>query len=113
MITAFSKIQIGFEKRYIHYFRSSGLKVINLDETPVSWTIDGEYGGTVSENKIINLQKAITFRVDPVRRKRAEENVDSAIAVVMPPPKSFAKYSLRKVSLHKTQRNRKVHFSVK
>lgn len=89
MITAFSKIQIGFEKRYIHYFRSSGLKVINLDETPVSWTIDGEYGGTVSENKIINLQKAITFRVDPVRRKRAEENVDSAIAVVMPPPEEL------------------------
>lgn len=85
MISAFSKIQIGFEKRYVHYFRTTKLKVTNLDEEPVSWTIDGEYGGTETVNEISNLQKAITFRVDPQRREQAEEAGDSGIAVVMPP----------------------------
>ncbi len=85
LVTAFSKIQIGFEKRYLHYFRTSKLCVTNLDDEPVSWTIDGEYGGTETVNEIANLQKAVAFRVDPALREQAEESADSGIAVVMPP----------------------------
>ena len=86
LVAAFSKIQIGPAKPYLHYFRTSKLKVTNLDEEPVSWTIDGEYGGTERVNRIVNNQKAVQFWIDPVRRKQAEENPDGGLAVVMPPP---------------------------
>ncbi len=86
LVAAFSKIQIGPAKPYLHYFRTSKLKVTNLDEEPVSWTIDGEYGGTERVNQIVNNQKAVQFWIDPVRRKQAEENPDGGLAVVMPPP---------------------------
>lgn len=87
LVAAFSKIQIGLEKRYLHYFRTSKLVVTNLDEEPVSWTIDGEYGGTERVNRIVNYQQAISFRVDPNCREQAEESSDSgSLAVVMPPP---------------------------
>lgn len=85
LIAAFSKIQIGLEKRYLHYFRTSKLKVTNLDDEPVSWTIDGEYGGTERINEIANQQQAVSFQVDPVLQKQAEEAGESGFAVVMPP----------------------------
>lgn len=93
MIVAFSKIQIGFEKKYLHYFRTSRLKVTSLDETPVSWTIDGEYGGTERVNEIVNLQKAVSFQVDPKLREQAEEAGESGLAVVMPPKEEMEQIS--------------------
>ena len=44
LVMAFSKIQLGLAKQYLHYFRTSHLKVTALDDEPVSWTIDGEIG---------------------------------------------------------------------
>ncbi len=86
LISAFSKIQLGSVKQYLHYFRASQITVTNLEETPVSWTIDGEYGGTSSRNCIRNLQKAVTFWVDPARREQAEESGDTGLAVIRPRP---------------------------
>ncbi len=80
LITALSKFQLGLERRYLHYFRASSLTITNLDETPVSWTIDGEYGGTERINHIENCHKAIRFYMDPNHKES-----DSGIAVVMPP----------------------------
>ncbi len=85
LITAFSKIQIGPEKRYLHYFRTSSLKVTNLDDEPVSWTIDGEYGGAERINLISNQKQAVFFQVDPAMRMQAEEVGETGLAVVMPP----------------------------
>lgn len=89
LIAAFSKIQLGLAKQYLHYFRTSQLTITNLDEEPVSWTIDGEYGGTERVNRIINNQQAISFCVDPACREQAEESPDSGFAVVMPPPEEM------------------------
>lgn len=84
LVTAFSKIQIGFKKRYLCYFRTSKLCVINLDDKPVPWTIDGEYGGTDKVNEISILQKAVTFRIDPAFREQAKEFNNTGIANVIP-----------------------------
>lgn len=93
LIAAFSKIQLGLAKQYLHYFRTSRLTVTNLDKDPVSWTIDGEYGGTDRVNRIVNNRKAISFRVDPACREQAEESADSGFAIVMPPPEEMTKPS--------------------
>ena len=84
LVMAFSKIQLGLAKQYLHYFRTSHLKVTALDDEPVSWTIDGEYGGTERVNEIANRKQAVTFHVDPVCREQAEENAESGFAVVKP-----------------------------
>ena len=86
LVMAFSKIQLGLAKQYLHYFRTSHLKVTALDDEPVSWTIDGEYGGTERVNEIANRKQAVTFHVDPVCREQAEENAESGFAVVKPLP---------------------------
>ncbi len=83
LIAAFSKIQLGPAKQYLHYFRTSQLTITNLDDEPISWTIDGEYGGTERVNKICNYQKAVAFRIDPNRKKQAEET-ENGIAVILP-----------------------------
>ncbi len=85
LVAEFSKIQIGFGKRNLHYFRTSKLSVTCLDEEPVSWTIDGEFGGTNAVNQIRNIQKAVSFYVDPACRARAEGAAGSGFAIVMPP----------------------------
>lgn len=89
LVMAFSKIQLGLAKQYLHYFRTSHLKVTALDDEPVSWTIDGEYGGTERVNEIANCKQAVTFHVDPACREQAEENADSGFAVVMPLPEEM------------------------
>ena len=86
LVMAFSKIQLGLAKQYLHYFRTSHLKVTALDDEPVSWTIDGEYGGTERVNEIANRKQTVTFHVDPVCREQAEENAESGFAVVKPLP---------------------------
>ena len=80
LITALSKIQLGLERRYLHYFRTNRLTITNLDEESVSWTIDGEYGGTEKVNHIANCQRAVRFFMDPDKKE-----ADTGIAVVMPP----------------------------
>ena len=79
LVMAFSKIQLGLAKQYLHYFRTSHLKVTALDDEPVSWTIDGEYGGTERVNEIANRKQAVTFHVDPVCREQAEENARAGL----------------------------------
>ncbi len=94
LISAFSKIQIGLEKQYLHYFRTSRLKVTNLDDEPVSWTIDGEYGGTERMNYIINNKRAVSFWLDPELRQQAGEYGESGIAVVMPPKEEMQSHTV-------------------
>lgn len=87
LIAAFSKIQIGLAKQYLHYFRASSIRFTALDNEPVSWTIDGEYGGSEKINHIDNVQQAVTFWVDPDKQKSPEDNSETGFAVVIPEPK--------------------------
>ena len=96
LVMAFSKIQLGLAKQYLHYFRTSHLKVTALDEEPVSWTIDGEYGGTERVNEVFNRKQAVTFHVDPACREQAEENADSGFAVVKPLPDDVQPFGIEK-----------------
>lgn len=57
-------LQLESEKQYIDYFRASNIKVTNLEDDDVAWTIDGEYGGNKRINKIKNHHKAISFLMD-------------------------------------------------
>ena len=61
IITGLTNIQLGAEKEYFNYFRTSELKVTCLDEEPASWTLDGEFGGNEKIKVIQNLQKALAF----------------------------------------------------
>lgn len=96
LVMAFSKIQLGLAKQYLHYFRTSHLKVTALDEEPVSWTIDGEYGGTERVNEVFNRKQAVTFHVDPACREQAEENADSGFAIVKPLPDDVQPFGIEK-----------------
>ena len=96
LVMAFSKIQLGLAKQYLHYFRTSHLKVTALDEEPVSCTIDGEYGGTERVNEVFNRKQAVTFHVDPACREQAEENADSGFAIVKPLPDDVQPFGIEK-----------------
>ena len=80
----------------LDYFRTSHLKVTALDEEPVSWTIDGEYGGTERVNEVFNRKQAVTFHVDPACREQAEENADSGFAIVKPLPDDVQPFGIEK-----------------
>ena len=43
--------------KYIHFFRAGSLHMTSLQE--VSWTVDGEYGGTYQEVTVENCRQAI------------------------------------------------------
>lgn len=49
-----------FHTEGITFFRTSELK-ITCEDRQVAWTLDGEYGGTVTEAVIKNHKQAITF----------------------------------------------------
>lgn len=61
IITGLTNFQLGAEKEYFTYFRASEIKVTCLEEEPVPWTADGEYGGSEKVNVIKNLRQALTF----------------------------------------------------
>ncbi len=61
IITGLTNIQLGAEKEYFDYFRTSELTVTCLDKEPVAWTLDGEFGGNETVKVIQNLHKALEF----------------------------------------------------
>lgn len=40
-------------------FETSGLTITS--DTPIPWTVDGEYGGTYAGSRVVNCQKAVTI----------------------------------------------------
>lgn len=61
IITGLTNFELGAEKKYFYHFRSSEVTITCLEEEPVPWTIDGEYGGCEAVNTITNLCRALTF----------------------------------------------------
>lgn len=82
LITSLSAVQIGPEKKYLHYFRTSHLRVTSLDNEPVTWTIDGEFGGNQQENEISIYRAAVEFLIDPQRQNKGKR--DKGIVRIKP-----------------------------
>ena len=61
IVTGLKNIQLGAEREYFEYFRASELRITCLEEEPIPWTVDGEFGGKQSVNIIKNHQKALRF----------------------------------------------------
>lgn len=61
IITGLTNFQLGAEKEYFDHFRASELCITCLEDEPVPWTVDGEFGGKDTVNLIQNLQKALDF----------------------------------------------------
>lgn len=80
IVRALLKVQLGPERKYLHYLRAKDITVTNLDTDPVPWTIDGEYAGEDKTNHIAIHRHAATFMVNPNAKK-----TEVGIAVVMPP----------------------------
>jgi len=60
----------------VTYFRTSSIKITSLDETPVTWTIDGENGGNSKTNSISNNHKAVVFMIGPQSPKKVSNFSD-------------------------------------
>ncbi|MBE6860792.1 MAG: YegS/Rv2252/BmrU family lipid kinase [Ruminococcus sp.] len=53
------------DKDYIRCFRTSQIKFTSLEDTAITWTLDGENGGKADINLIKNNTKAISFMIGP------------------------------------------------
>lgn len=58
------------DKDYIKFFRTNKITFTSLSDEPITWSLDGEYGGDSSVNVVENKRKAISFIVGP----RSESN---------------------------------------
>lgn len=56
-----------FSSDRFYFFRTNTVEFQGKSE--ISWTLDGEYGGTLKEMKIENIAKAICMRYKPIRRR--------------------------------------------
>ncbi len=61
IIAGLTNFQLGTEKKYFDHFRASKIRITCLENEPVPWTVDGEFGGNKAVNTINNIQKALRF----------------------------------------------------
>ncbi len=79
IITGLTNIQLGAERAYFEYFRASDLCITCLEEKPVPWTVDGEFGGMETVNTIRNERRALEFLLpDEVRQSDFEASAKKA-----------------------------------
>lgn len=58
-------IKEDIDRDYIKFFRTDEITFTSLSDEPITWTLDGEYGGDDTVNKIVNNRKAVSFIVGP------------------------------------------------
>lgn len=61
IITGLTNFQLGAEREYFEHFLASEISITCLEDEPVPWTVDGEYGGKKKVNVIKNLYRALDF----------------------------------------------------
>lgn len=61
------------DKDYIKFFRTDKITFTSLGDEPITWTLDGEYGGNATVNKIMNNKKAVSFMVGPKKNSNFSE----------------------------------------
>ena len=63
IISSLLNITEEIDKEYIKFFRTDQITFTSLNNEPITWTRDGEYGGNASVNTVTCLQRAIPFYV--------------------------------------------------
>ncbi len=53
------------DKDYIKSFRTDKITFTSLSDEPITWTLDGEYGGDSTINEVVNHKQAVSFIVGP------------------------------------------------
>lgn len=66
-------IKEEIDKEYIKFFRTDEITFTSLSDEPITWTLDGEYGGDASVNKVVNYKKAVSFMVGPLDKNNFTE----------------------------------------
>lgn len=64
IISSLFNINEEINREYIKFFRTNKITFTSLEDEPVSWTRDGEYGGVQKVNTVFNYNKAVSFIVD-------------------------------------------------
>lgn len=64
IISSLLNINEEINRDYIRFFRTNKITFTSLNEEPVTWTRDGEYGGNQLVNTIFAYNKAVEFIVD-------------------------------------------------
>lgn len=59
IIYSLLNISEEIDREYIKFFRTKSIKFTALNDEPMSWTLDGEFGGNSRVNTIVNYEKAI------------------------------------------------------
>lgn len=63
IVLSLLNISEEIDRDYIKFFRTDKITFTCLDEEPVTWTRDGEYGGDAVKCVISNCQKAVSFMI--------------------------------------------------
>lgn len=67
-------IKEEIDKDYIKFFRTDEITFTSLSDEPITWTLDGEYGGDAAVNKVVNYKKAVSFMVGPLDKNNFTES---------------------------------------
>lgn len=65
IIHSLLNINEEINKDYIKYFRTDKITFTSMSDEPITWTLDGEYGGDAQINQVVNNRKAISFVCGP------------------------------------------------
>ena len=61
IIHSLLNIKEEIDKSYIKFFRTDKIKFTALSDEPITWTLDGGYGGNAEVNVVSNQNKAVSF----------------------------------------------------
>ena len=64
IVSSLLNISEEIDKEYIKFFRTDKIVFTSLNNEPITWTRDGEYGGDSTVNTVSCLRRAIPFFVE-------------------------------------------------
>lgn len=63
IIHSLLNISEEIDREYIRFFRTDKITFTSLSDEPITWTIDGEFGGDAQVNTVLNCNKAVSFMI--------------------------------------------------
>ena len=69
ILSSLLNITEEIDKEYIRFFRTNEIRFTSLNNEPITWTIDGEYGGDLPVNTISCIQRALPIYVKSKEHK--------------------------------------------
>ena len=73
IVSSLLNISEEIDKEYIKFFRTDKIVFTSLNNEPITWTRDGEYGGDSTVNTVSCLRRAIPFFVEDKSKISAED----------------------------------------